>query len=199
MHPPPQPAKAELRARMRAALRSMDPALRAEQAVAIRTAIRTWPTWAQARCVMGFLPLVGEVDLRPLLQQAIDRGATVCVPVATPDGSLVPARLASLEPSALQQDAMGVTVPRRADPVEVSGLEVVLVPGLAFDMAGRRLGRGGGFYDRFLPRLGPGCGAVGVGFPCQWVSQIPTEPQDARVGWLALSSGVVAAQPVAPI
>jgi 5-formyltetrahydrofolate cyclo-ligase len=148
---------------------------------------------------MGFLPLAGEVDLRPLLQQAIDAGNTVCVPVAAADGSMVPARLMSLEPSGLQQDAMGVTIPRRIDPVPIESLQVVLVPGLAFDASGHRLGRGGGFYDRFLPRLGSGPAAVGVGFACQLVSRVPVEPQDARVAWLALSSGVVAAQPIAPI
>lgn len=199
MDPAPAPAKAELRPRMRAALRSMDSADRAEQASAIRAALRSWPAWAQAPCVMGFLPLAGEVDLRPLLQQAIDRGATVCVPVAALDGSLVPARLASLDPSALQQDAMGVSVPRRVDPVAPETLTVVLVPGMAFDTAGRRLGRGGGFYDRFLTRLPAGVHSVGVGFPCQLVPAVPTDPHDAKVGWLALSSGVVAAQPVAPI
>lgn len=199
MHPLSDPAKAELRSRMRVALRSMDPADRAEQAAATRSAIRSWPAWANARCVMGFLPLAGEVDLRPLLQQAIDRGTTVCVPVSADDGSIVPARLLSLEPSALQQDPKGVAIPRHVDPVAVNDLQVVLVPGLAFDAAGRRLGRGGGFYDRFLPRLAPAAASVGVAFPCQLVQAVPSQTHDARVGWLAISCGVVAAQPVAPI
>ena len=199
MHPPEGPSKAELRSRMRATLRSMESAERAEQASATRAALRAWPTWANARCVMGFLPLAGEVDLRPLLQQAIDRGITVCVPVSADDGSIIPAQVRSLEPSALQQDAKGVAVPRHVDPVALSDLQVVLVPGLAFDAAGRRLGRGGGFYDRFLPRLGVPAATVGVAFPEQMLAAVPSEPHDARVGWLAISSGVVAAQPVAPI
>ena len=72
--------KAELRTRMRQALRSMDSADRAEEGVAIRKALRAWPTWATARTVLGYLPLASEVDLRPLLAEAIGRGVTVSWP-----------------------------------------------------------------------------------------------------------------------
>jgi 5-formyltetrahydrofolate cyclo-ligase len=60
-------------------------------------------------------------------------------------------------------------------------LDVVVVPGLAFTTDGRRLGQGGGHYDRFLPRVRPGCRTVGAAFAEQLVDDLPTEPHDVRV------------------
>lgn len=191
--------KTELRARMRQTLRSMDSADRAEEAVAIRQCLRAWPAWAHARTVLGYLPLASEVDLRPLLAEAIGRGVTVAVPVSDPDGSMRPCRLDSLEPADLETDGMGIAVPKRREPVAVASIEVVLVPGVAFDPQGRRLGRGGGFYDRFLPSLPREAATVAVCFGAQRVESVPAGPTDARVEWIANGTGVVAAQPVSPI
>jgi 5-formyltetrahydrofolate cyclo-ligase len=60
-------------------------------------------------------------------------------------------------------------------------LDVVVVPGLAFTADGRRLGQGGGHYDRFLPRLQPACRTVGAAFAEQLVADLPTEPHDVRL------------------
>jgi 5-formyltetrahydrofolate cyclo-ligase len=199
MEAPIQEQKAELRGRIRHGLRSMDSANRAEEGVAIRRAIRAWPAWMGARSVLGFLPLATEVDLRPLLAEAIQRGMRVSVPEITPDGTFRPCLLRSLDPSTLESDPMGIQVPRHREPVDATELDMVLVPGMAFDAAGHRLGRGGGFYDRFLPGLRREAFTVGVCFGLQRVPTVPTEAHDARVEWLALTSGVVAAQPVSPI
>jgi 5-formyltetrahydrofolate cyclo-ligase len=60
-------------------------------------------------------------------------------------------------------------------------LDVVVVPGLAFTRDGRRLGQGGGHYDRFLPRLRPECRTVGAAFAEQLLDDLPTEPHDVRL------------------
>ena len=177
----------------------MDPASRAEEAIAIRVALRHWPRWVAARSVLAFLPLPSEVDLRPLLAEAIRAGMVVAVPESLPDGTLRPCRLRSLEPSELETDAKGIAVPRARDPVPVDQLDLVLVPGVAFDPAGRRLGRGGGFYDRFLPTLPARSASVGVCFGPQRVPDVPVEAGDHPVEWLAMPGDVVAAQPAPPI
>ena len=123
----------------------------------------------------------------------------VAVPVSDADGSMRPCRLASLEAADLETDAMGIAVPRRREPVATDSIDVVIVPGLAFDPQGRRLGRGGGFYDRFLPSVPRKAATVGVCFGLQRVEAVPAGPSDARVEWLAGSTGVAAAQPVSPI
>ena len=73
-------------------------------------------------------------------------------------------------------------VPGDLDPLD---LDVVVVPGLAFTADGRRLGQGGGHYDRFLPRLRPDCLTIGACFAEQLVESIPTEDHDATVDHVA--------------
>jgi 5-formyltetrahydrofolate cyclo-ligase len=72
--------------------------------------------------------------------------------------------------------------PGDVDPV---ALDVVVVPGLAFTVDGRRLGQGGGHYDRFLPRLRSGCITIGAAFAEQLVDDLPTEPHDVRLTHVA--------------
>lgn len=199
MDEPIRLGKAELRGRMREALRSLDPANRAEEGVALRRALLAWPAWVGARSVLGFLPLASEVDLRPLLAEALGRGVRVAVPEVTTEGVFRPCVLRSLEASALEPGAMGIPVPRVREAMPVESIDLVLVPGLAFDPQGRRLGRGGGFYDRFLPQLRREAFTVGVCFGVQRVPEVPVAAHDARVEWLVTASGVVAAQPVSPI
>ena len=67
--------------------------------------------------------------------------------------------------------------------------DVVLVPGLAFTRTGERLGQGGGWYDRFLPRVRPGCTAIGLAFDEQVVAELPTEPHDRRLDALVTDRG----------
>lgn len=195
----PQEPKAALRTRIREALKTMDAGVRAEEATSIRAALRHWPRWVAARSVLAFLPLPSEVDLRPLLAEGLASGVEVSVPESSPDGTFRPCRLRSLAAAELETDAMGIAVPKVREPVPLERIEVVLVPGVAFDAAGRRLGRGGGFYDRFLKRLPRPAATVGVCFRVQRVDQIPVGPDDMPVEWLAMSGDVVAAQPASPI
>ncbi len=71
--------------------------------------------------------------------------------------------------------------PARCGLVEPGEIDLICVPGLAFTEAGMRLGRGGGFYDRFLRRLRPGALKIGVCFKAQLVPEIPHEPHDIAV------------------
>lgn len=75
-------------------------------------------------------------------------------------------------------------------PVAPDRLDVVLVPGRLFDRRGIRLGRGGGHYDRFLPRLRPGVPAIGVTVDERIVEQLPAEAHDVPMTHLATGSGV---------
>jgi 5-formyltetrahydrofolate cyclo-ligase len=71
--------------------------------------------------------------------------------------------------------------PGDVDPVH---LDVVVVPGLAFTADGRRLGQGGGHYDRFLTRVRPDCVTVGAAFAEQLVADLPTDPHDIRLDFV---------------
>jgi 5-formyltetrahydrofolate cyclo-ligase len=71
--------------------------------------------------------------------------------------------------------------PERTRAVEWRTIQVVVLPGLAFDLRGYRLGRGAGYYDRSLPALGPGARRIGLAFECQVVECMPADPHDVPV------------------
>ncbi|WP_245523414.1 5-formyltetrahydrofolate cyclo-ligase [Spirochaeta thermophila] len=179
---PMREEKARLRAVLRARVAGMGAQAREEAGRAIRERIAAWGRWRAARTVGGFLPLRDEPDVRPLLDEALREGKRVYVPRIAGGGigwgrygpgvRLVRHELGFLQPE--EEGERGVRP------------EVVLVPGLGFDRAGRRLGRGGGWYDRLL--VGE-ARAVGVCFACQVVEAVPEEEHDVRVAYVVTEQG----------
>lgn len=137
-----------------------------------------------AGTVALYLPLPDEVDVTPL----IDRTDRPCAVTRTP--SRGPLTLHPAD-SPLERHRYGFEQPV-ADSLRIPAERVglVLVPGLAFDLRGERLGRGGGYYDRFLPTLRRGALRVGVIPDSLVVGALPTEPHDVAMTHLATESGV---------
>ena len=110
--------------------------------------------------------------------------ASIIVPFCE-DGEIVPFHLWSLDE--LEVGYRGILEPKaslRQEPdriVDPEWIETVIVPGLAFDINGNRLGRGAGFYDRFLPKLPSTATIIGLAFECQVFESIPTERHDRPV------------------
>ena len=94
--------------------------------------------------------------------------------------------------------ARGAEVAVPEDDVAPTWPDVVIVPGTAFTPDGRRLGQGGGWYDRFLPRRRPSVPAIGVGFDLQLVDDLATEDHDVRLDAVVVESGVHRAGPSRP-
>ena len=172
--------KRALRARMRAVTRAIggDPPRRRRRSAAVCAALAELVTasdgGAPAR-VMVFESRPDEVDLASFVAWCRERAIDVYVPVVAGE---------RLDPVALGDAAGGTPVgPTLLDPalLDPALLDVVIVPGLAFTADGRRLGRGGGHYDRFLSRLGAGCLRVGVAYREQLVDSLPSAPHDAAV------------------
>jgi 5-formyltetrahydrofolate cyclo-ligase len=135
--------------------------------------------------VAGFWPMGEEIDLRPLLHALHERGNRVALPVTPrrgepltfrgwqPGDVLVPERFGTMRPIG------DVLVP-----------DMLLIPLLAFDAAGGRLGYGGGFYDRTLPAL-PNRLRLGCAFAAQQVDAVPVGPYDIRLDAVATESGII--------
>lgn len=132
-----------------------------------------------------FRPLADEVDLPDLVGRL--PGWRWILPRIEPDGRLTwrDARVP------LETHRWGMEQPIETGPaIDAAHVDVFLVPGLAFDLAGNRLGRGGGFYDRELVKRRADSVAVGVTVAERIVPIVPTEPHDMRVDYIATEEGV---------
>ena len=133
---------------------------------------------ADCQVLMGYWPLADEVDIRPLLNQLVRAGRTIVLPKVVDDEQMELRRYRSEDD--LVEGAFHILEPAGEPFLEADQIEVALVPGMAFDAAGHRLGRGRGYYDRFLsahPRLRK----IGVCFPFQRVAEVPTADFDVSV------------------
>lgn len=130
--------------------------------------------------VFAFLSMSSEVDIDSYLQTRIPHG--VAVPVVNwSDKSMQPCRLDGLDDTDLSHDQHGLRTPIHKVGVDPNLIQAIIVPAVAYDESGCRLGRGGGFYDRFLERLPTSIPRIGVAFDEQIVEKIPVEPWDQRV------------------
>jgi 5-formyltetrahydrofolate cyclo-ligase len=137
----------------------------------------------EAAVVSGFWPIKEEIDVRPLLIELFNRGCQLALPVVTGKGQRLLFR-AWRPGDSLEAGVFGTLQPStKRETVEP---EALLVPLLACDQEGWRLGYGGGFYDRTLAalRAKSKITAVGVGFDGQLISNVPHGPQDQRLDWL---------------
>ena len=142
--------------------------------------LETRLNWEAARSILLFHPLPDEPDIRPLVERAIAHGCAVALPAFDPSTGRYEARVISGFGPSLACGLHGIPEPGPLCPlIALNRLDLVLVPGVAFDARGGRLGRGKGFYDRLLAAVnGMKCG---VAFDEQIVDAVPVGPQDIRV------------------
>lgn len=154
-------------------------ALAAARAVAAHLARQA--LWQRARRLVLYAAIDGELPTAPLAELAVGAGKACLWPRLAGDVlEFAPARVEELV-----SGRYGVPAPAPGVPAtRLDEGDLVLVPGVAFDRRGRRLGRGGGHYDRALARAG-GAVAVGVGYAFQQVEEVPVEAHDRPVqAWL---------------
>ena len=136
--------------------------------------------------IAGYWPLDGEIDIRPALFEAAAGGHVVGLPVTPPRGQALSFR--RWWPGApLRPGRFGTVKPD--GPIVTP--DVLLVPLLAFDRAGGRLGYGGGYYDRTLAALPAGVVAIGCGFAAQEIDTVPMEPHDRHMHAIATETAVL--------
>ena len=133
----------------------------------------------KAKTVMFYMSFGGEVDTVDMIKAAQKSGKKVVVPVCGKNRMMNPCELK--DRGALLRGPYGIREPALKKPVNLKSLDLVVVPGLAFDKKGRRLGRGKGYYDRFLPKISQHSFAIGLAYDFQILPFIPTTEYDADV------------------
>lgn len=147
----------------------------------------------QAQTICSYVAMPEEVQTQEGLGEILAAGKRLVIPFCEERdlklcrvfslNELSPGRWGILEPNQkVRQDPT-----RQVDPAE---LEVILVPGVAFDLKGRRLGWGKGYYDRLLGRLPPACVSIGLAFSCQIFDQLPQLAHDRKVAAIVTEEGI---------
>jgi 5-formyltetrahydrofolate cyclo-ligase len=173
-------SKAALRRQIRGGLKAMTPKTRASASNEACARLEIQPLWKNARSILFFAPLPEELDVWPLAAPALAAGKTVALPqFITETQRYIACAIGNVETD-LQIGQFGIREPTvDCSEFPLNRLDFVLVPGVAFTLQGRRLGRGKGFYDRLLAAVrGTKCG---VAFDEQIVTDIPVEPHDVHL------------------
>lgn len=182
-------AKRRLRHEARERLGTMSATALAEASATIRARIASSAMFRSARTVMLYVPLPGEVDIGPLLQAARDAGKRVALPRVDWSLRSMAAATAPSTNEELQPGRYGVLEPPpQAPAIPVTELDLIVVPGVAFDADGFRLGRGAGFYDRFLGHPANMARRIGAAFDVQIFDRLPRDPWDIPVHAIATES-----------
>ena len=164
---------------MRSKLEAQSLGERNRKSLAIQKKLFGLDAFRRARTVCFFVGIDTEVDTLPMIEKSLSMGKRVLVPRV----QLEKKELKFFEVRDLHQElslgTLGILEPnawaKAADPKDA---DCVIVPGLAFDAGGRRLGRGAGYYDRFLAGLGPRAKKIGLAFSFQVLPEIPHEKHD---------------------
>ncbi len=187
-------SKPDLRRAIIARTLALDPQARRREESLILDHFDQLPGLADASTVLLYVSAFPEeLDTRPMLERTIARGQSLLCPrVRRKEQRLSLHEVQDLETD-LVPGTLGILEPRKDLPeIAPSEVDWILVPGIAFDLRGYRLGRGAGHYDRLLPRLRPDVPRWSALLSPQWVDEIPVEPHDVPVDGLLSSVGCAA-------
>ena len=167
----PTASKTEIRAMIAEQKRALSVDERQRISQQVCTQILNSRRWQEARVVLLYHPLPDELDVSPLLSKGLLEGKTVLLPVVSGDDLLlVPYNGRTLT------GAFGVQEPEGEPLTNLDSIHLAIIPGIAFDRDGHRLGRGRGYYDRLLPHLS--AWKVGICYPFQLIDLVPSESHD---------------------
>ncbi|MBQ7419875.1 MAG: 5-formyltetrahydrofolate cyclo-ligase [Prevotella sp.] len=148
------------------------------EAFSIISRLKAHPVLAHARTLLLYHAMADEVPTQELLQELISEGKTVLLPRVVNDEEMEIRHYTG--PEDLQVGAFGIMEPTGALFTDYDRIDLAIIPGIAFDREGHRLGRGKGYYDRFLSRI-LNTYKIGICFPERLLEQIPTAEHDISV------------------
>jgi 5-formyltetrahydrofolate cyclo-ligase len=180
--------KAALRTRLRAMRDAIPPTEQADKAGRIEERLMSLDAVRLARTLLVFYAFGSEVATRNLMARLLEEGRRVLLPYMDAEGIAA----AEVRPGdALVETTYGPKEPSRRVAVDPTEIDLVVVPGLAFDREGYRVGYGGGAYDRYLTRLRSNATKVGIAFHAQVVESVPRGPGDQPVDLVVTEREVI--------
>lgn len=183
-------SKKMLRQAMKECLQELGPKVRAEASVIIRDQVLASPWWQEARSMALFMSRSDEPDTSALVEAVLKEGRRLLLPRVSGEAMDF---YAVTDPSQLLPGTFGLPEPDglHCHPVPASEIDLMLVPGLAFDRSCHRLGRGKGYFDRFMVLPGFRARRIGVFFGLQETEKIPVEKHDLALDAVVTEKGWV--------
>jgi 5-formyltetrahydrofolate cyclo-ligase len=169
--------KKEIRREVRRRIAGIDVPSRALAAERIFSQIETLEPFREARCIALFAAMKDEVPTDFALRRWRDMGKRIVVPRV--EGDVM--RFYDYAPERMQTGAFGIEEPMGDEECSCTDIDLMIVPARAFTRRGERLGRGGGFYDKYMSLNGFRAYKVGIAFSCQIFDAIPTDAHDIIV------------------
>ncbi len=182
--------KKDLRQRLRDVLQAISPETLHERGVRACRLLLAQPEYQDAEVVLIFLSIPTEIDTSHIALQGWADGKRVLAPkVSWDQRRMLPIEINSLT-TGVQAGVLGVREPMDGMPIPVGDIDLVVVPGLAFDGQGNRLGRGRGFYDRFLAHRDFRAKTCALALEEQFVPEVPVESCDVKMHMLVTDVAV---------
>jgi len=191
----PLSTKSGLRSALKASLGSIPRVEHSSHARLVAEHLINSDVYRSVRTIYAYASLLTELSLDPFMATALADGKRICIPAIDWDTkSMIPAQIQNLDTD-LESGRYGVRTPVPSCPlVEPNDIDLILIPGLAFDHDLNRLGRGAGFYDRMIDSMSTSSTRpplVGVCFDCQIVERVPTEPHDHPMDRVITQTGFI--------
>ncbi len=149
--------------------------------------------YRNAEAIMFFISFGTEVDTRPMVEETISQGKIALAPKPRPqERKMIPSRILDWD-NDLIPGAYNIPEPKEEAlrPYNPDQIDLLIVPGVAFDLKGNRLGYGGGYYDRFFALLKPGTPLVALVFDLQVVPEVPVEEWDRRIDLIVTEKRII--------
>jgi 5-formyltetrahydrofolate cyclo-ligase len=180
-------AKSQLRQSLRKLRTSLGEETRVRASQSICDALEAWQIFQQSETILTYMPIKGEVDLTPLLERHPEKHWVLPRIIPEEDHRMV---FHAYDAARLVRHPFGMAEPTADSPeVPPEALQLVLVPGLAFDSHGWRLGYGGGYFDRFLKSY-TGI-SVGIVIRALFLESLPHGGFDVSMRWIATENGIL--------
>lgn len=181
--------KRDLKLSLRAERIQMSERAVREKSLRVYRQLIEMPAYQLARCIACYVSIKNEVDTKTVIQKAIDSGKQVGVPVTREDGDMNFQAIAGLSDLRPVHYGLREPVPDSQKVLLSHTIDLILIPGIAFDRRGHRIGSGGGYYDRFLARTE--AVRIGLSYAFQITDRVPAEPHDVKMDLIITEDEVI--------
>ena len=169
--------KKSIRQEVRRRIKLMSEELKHEESEAVFSAIEAMPLFDEVECIALFAAMWDEVPTTHVLERWREMGKRVVVPRV--EGDIM--RYYDYHPDRMTEGAFGIIEPMGDVECEAKDIDLMIVPARAFTLSGERLGRGGGFYDKYMSLNGFRATKIGIAYKCQIFDSLPCDKHDIRV------------------